>query len=146
MTRTGNRKLIGGVATALALIALGFGFYSLAEFILSDGCANEILQAYPSPGGKLKLVVFRRDCGATTGPNTQASVLEAGDDLPNRPGNLFISDTHYGAAPSGPGGGPELRVAWQGARALDLSHHANTRTFKAETKVRGVSIKYSRFQ
>jgi len=141
-------KLVWVLLASVALMMIGLivGLRSLSEFTLFDGCANEILQKHPSPSGKVRVVVFQRNCGATTGFSTQASVLKAGEDLPNRPGNLFISDTDHGAAPSGPGGGPELRVDWQGERALWLSHHENARIFQAETKVRGVSIQYTRFQ
>ena len=45
-----------------------------------------------SPDGMKKIVVFTRNCGATTGPNTQASVLERAEKLPDGAGTAFIVD------------------------------------------------------
>jgi hypothetical protein len=32
----------------------------------------------------LNIVVFQRDCGATTGFSTQVSIIEIGEELPNQ--------------------------------------------------------------
>jgi hypothetical protein len=132
-------------SVALVIVGLALGIGSLSLLSSPDMCANEVLREHSSPGGKLKVVVFQRDCGATTGFSTQASILSAEEDLPEEGGNLFVSDTNHGAAPSGPGGGPEVRVGWKNARELWLSHHRNARIFKAEREVQGISVSYSRF-
>ncbi len=103
-----------------------------------DMCGNDIVSELPSPDGLRKVVVFERDCGATTGFSTQVSVLLANATLSNKEGNLFIADTDHDAAPSGPGGGPGVRVVWENAQSIVLAHHAKARVFRAETEVEGV--------
>jgi hypothetical protein len=108
-------------------------------------CANEVLNTIPSPDEALKVVVFQRDCGATTGFSTQVSLLRKNDRLPNSPGNLLVADTDRGNAPSGPGGGPEARITWANSRALMVSYHRKARIFRANTDVLGVSVSYATF-
>ena len=86
-------------------------------------CINEPIAEYVAPGARAKLIVFQRDCGATTDFSTQASLLKRDARLPSSVGNLFVADTNHGLAPSGPGGGPELRVQWEGPQRLLLQHH-----------------------
>jgi len=105
-------------------------------------CGNELLAQYPSPNGLEELVVFQRDCGATTGFSTQASLLSAGKALRNEPGNVFVADTDQGAAPTGPGGGPELQASWQDAHTIVLSYHPLVRISKAEVQVGSVHVHY----
>ena len=97
---------------------------------------------YMSPDGRTKLVVFQRDCGATTDFSTQASLVTPDAKLPGSGGNLFSADTDHGLAPEGPGGGPELRVRWEGPKALLLQHHSKARVFKAERRLDGVEVRY----
>jgi hypothetical protein len=94
-----------------------------------------------SPDGEKRLVVFQRDCGATTGFSTHASLLKSGETVPNEVGNVFIGDTDHGAVPSGPGGGLHLNVVWEGSHDLLLSYHPLSRVFKAEAEVMGVNIR-----
>jgi hypothetical protein len=109
-----------------------------------DPCANRQLQVVRSPDGKRKAVIFERDCGATTGFSTQVSVLPSGARLPNEPGNAFVADTDHGATPSGPGGGPAIKVIWTSNTKLLIKHHPKARLFKAHPQVAGVTIRYAR--
>src|SRR5256885_7763858 len=54
-------------------------------------CRNEIGYEEVSPDGKLKAVVFGRDCGATTRDTTQISILRKSQPLPDDAGNIFIA-------------------------------------------------------
>lgn len=130
--------LVGAIAISLAAIAaLNFRFGGI--------CANEILATVPSPDGTLKAVVFQRDCGATTGFSTQVSALRARQTLPNDGGILFVADCDHGAAPTGPGGGPEVRVSWSSRRGLTVACHKRARVFKENTWLWGVSASYTKF-
>jgi len=122
----------------LAVPATALGIALLAG--CADLCGNEKLAEYPSPDRKWKVVVFQRDCGATTGFSTQAALVPIDGDWPNRSGNIFTSDTDHGAAPSGPGGGPELGVRWEGPTDLVLTHHPKARVWAADGKA-GVRIR-----
>ena len=55
-------------------------------------CENEISKTVISPSGNLKAVVFNRGCGATTGFNTQISIINTSEELESEGGNLFIAD------------------------------------------------------
>ena len=128
---------ISGSLIALAVLTLaGFAFF------LPDVCGNHVVSEAKSPDRARKVVVFQRDCGATTGFSTQASVLPTNSILPSGSGNLFASDTDHGAAPAGPGGGPAVIVEWEGVRAIALTHHPKVRVFKAEKKVESVHVRY----
>lgn len=95
-------------------------------------CDNEVISTVASPSGKLAAVVFNRGCGATTGFNTQVSILHAGATLdPNDGGNVLILD---GTVP--------LKIEWQSDSAVSISKLNRARVFKQENFVAGVSITY----
>ena len=133
--------ILGSLAALLGCFVLATSL--VLEGAFSDMCRNTLLTEYRSPERTMKLVVFERDCGATTDFSTQASLLAATKELPPELGNLFIADKNHGAAPAGAGGGPVLGVRWEGPRALVLEHHAQARIFKAEKNLSGVLIRYT---
>ena len=132
-----------GTAAGLVLLVVGIG--ALAYFLVFDVCGNDPVAEFVSPDTGAKIVVFQRDCGATTDFSTQASLVKANSGLPVFSGNLFVADTNRGAAPSGPGGGPELRVRWEGPKRLLLQHQVKARVFKAEQFLNGIEIRYETF-
>ncbi|MGQ3057626.1 MAG: DUF5412 family protein [Nevskia sp.] len=129
------------IATAAAMV-YGLTMFAVVYFAFSTACVNESLQDIPSPDGQHRVVIFQRDCGATTGFSTQASLLSEQQALNDRSANLFIADTNHGAAPSGPGGGPAVNAVWLDAQHLQLSHHPNARIFLATPQLDGVQIKF----
>lgn len=128
---------IASTCLALALVSV-IGLWTL----LDSACANDVLAELPSPDGENKAIVFQRDCGATTGFSTQVSVLQSGQVLGDSSANVFVGDTNHGAAPSGPGGGPSLRVQWVGPETLVVSHRPAVRVFAAEKESGSVRITY----
>src|SRR5262249_46373779 len=108
----------------------------------SDLCRNRELQTIHSPDGKLKVVVFQRDCGATTGINTQISLLHINVRLPEDGGNTFIADTDHGKAPAGLGGGPDAKLQWVSERELIVKYDRRARVFRSERLVEGVTVRY----
>lgn len=128
---------VAGGCTVLAIVA------SLLMSSLSlDMCENEVIKEVVSPDGKRKVLLFQRDCGATTDFSTQASVLSVRASLPNDGGNVFSADTNHGRAPSGPGGGPELTASWVGPNDLVLEHHTLARVFKAEPRIGETNVRF----
>ena len=119
------------------VLSLGIGGFL---FFSPDMCANEVISESLSPDGRQKIILFQRDCGATTGFSTQASLLSATETLPNKSGNLLITDTDHGAAPSGPGGGAIVVVKWDGAKSVTFMHHPEVRVLKAEPVLNGVQF------
>ena len=113
------------------LIAFGLVFVIFAVcaavgiYLLGRGmCGNDIYKEYISPNGKLKAVVFQRDCGATTGFSTQISVMAAKDDLKNEAGNIYIID--------GQPSQPSPKVFWRNNNELIISKPINGSEYKAE--------------
>jgi hypothetical protein len=128
--------LLGGCAVLISICVL------VLSSLFGGMCANDVIKEVVSPDGKKKVVVFQRNCGATTGFSTQASVLTVSRSLPNDGGNVFSADTNHGAAPSGPGGGPELEASWVGPKELVLEHHTQARVFKAEPSIGDTHVRF----
>jgi hypothetical protein len=108
-------------------------------------CGNQKLAEYPSPDGTVKVVVFERDCGATTDFSTQVSIVPVGSGVPDGGGNVFAADCDHDTAPGGAGGGPEVRVRWNNRYAIELAYPAKARVFKSEHRVGNVSVSYAPF-
>jgi hypothetical protein len=109
-------------------------------------CGNEVLDRHRAPDNGVEVVVFERNCGATTPFSTQASIGEINAGTRNQPGNIFIATTDRGAAPAGKGGGPELRVRWLDNRTVELAHHKRALVSHARTSFRGIAIRYVTFE
>ena len=98
-----------------------------------DMCGNEVLQSITSPSGELKVEVFSRDCGATTGFSTQVSIISADDRLPNEGGNILVLD---GTVP--------IKVQWRSDSTLTVAGLGTSQVFKQESSLAGVSINYGK--
>ena len=130
------------ILTAVVVIAVALAAYMYLWVRAWEGaCGNDLLATLSSPRAGPKLIIFQRDCGATTGFSTQASILGASDTLQGS-GNVFIADTDHGKAPSGPGGGPQLAARWISRDTLELRYHPQARVFRADSAQRGVTIRY----
>lgn len=82
--------IITGTIITLMIVVI----FMFINFSFNDMCGNEIFQSIVSPNKEYKVIVFQRDCGATTGFSTQISVLKAYKNLPNEAGNIFIANGH----------------------------------------------------
>lgn len=130
-------KVIGTGIIVLAVVV------AIALYVIADAmCQNEVLADERSPDGQYRVIKFQRDCGATTDFSTQVSVIPAWWYLRNVSGNLFVADTDHGKAPSGAGGGPDVRVEWMSPSMLLVSYHPDARVFKSESVVGNVSVRY----
>jgi hypothetical protein len=89
-----------GIFILIASIVSGLALCSLVSLVtlvwlVSGMCDITMVQSVRySPSQERKLVVFERNCGATTGFTTHVSVLAADRELPNQQGNLFAMDGH----------------------------------------------------
>jgi hypothetical protein len=79
----------------------------------------------------MKAVIFERSCGATTGFNTQVSIVDADDEIPNDGGNAIIVDDVV-----------PLNINWISDSELSIAGRHKTKVFKQETTVNGVRIRY----
>lgn len=134
----GSRLLKMSAALVLGLIGLGLGIVSLcgAFFWVVDGvmCGSDVLQEVYSPNGKYRVVVFQRDCGATTGFATHIAVLKGNTSLGRHYGNVFQAPGHPDWF--------EIKVEWQDDTHLTIEHNGKPIPYVAETEVRGIEIEY----
>ena len=106
------------------------GFCLMMVAGCDPACENEVSQELLSPDGRHRAVVFSRTCGATTGPDTQATILRKGERLPDQPGNAFIIDED------------EANVSWKSDGGLLVSFGPEARIIKKEPSAGGVKIEY----
>ncbi len=94
-------------------------------------CGNEIFNSYISPDKKYKVVVFQRDCGATTSFNTQISIIKNGKKLPKESGNTFTGRGH-----------PDnhlVKVTWINNKQL-IIHENFSESYLRKSTVKGIKI------
>jgi hypothetical protein len=94
-----------------------------------------------SPDAKWDVVLFQRDCGATTDFSTQISLLPLGG-VPNGAGNVFIADAGHGAARAGAWGGPWAEIKWIAPNELIVRYASESRLFKQTENISGVRVRY----
>ena len=124
MDRTTNKRM----KTALGLAVLAMSAMVTGCLVT---CENEPVSSVTSPSGRLRAVVFYRGCGATTGFNTQLSILPLDDTVPDDGGNAFIAD---GTVP--------LKLQWISDAELVVSGSQGSKPFKQERRLNGVEITY----
>lgn len=130
--RTFRRNLAVFLGGGAVLVLIGAGaFYCWMFGGLGDLCGNEIISSDVAPNGALKAVLFRRDCGATTGYSTQVSILSASRSLPNEAGNIFIQKDE-----------PVVVIRWIDDHHLSVSGGGARTAFRHLTDYRGVRITY----
>lgn len=124
MSRALKALSISSAVGALVLFLLGYQAFS-------DMCANEVTAYKTSPDGQWKVVLFERNCGATTGYSTQISLLEATDSLANESGNVFVAE-----------GQPiTYALAWESNSTVVVRGTGN-RQFKKEPSLSGIKFRY----
>jgi hypothetical protein len=96
-----------------------------------DMCGNEISQSIISPSGSYIAYVFSRNCGATTGFNTQVSVLPSTSKPPSDSGNLYINSQQF-----------PVQLQWQSDKVLKISGAISSSTIKQLTTIEGVNVLY----
>ncbi|MCP4989275.1 MAG: hypothetical protein GY928_25425 [Colwellia sp.] len=108
----------------IAFIIFAVIFVAL-YFWLPDMCGNDVHSEVFSPDGELKAVTFERSCGATTGFNTQISILNADDKLENEIGNVFRMSGHPDkVAPN---------VSWISNSILKIDKHVSGKEYFTES-------------
>ena len=129
------------------IIGAAVFFAGIALSACSDGfgmCTNKELATSISPDGKLKAVIFERDCGATTRVSQQISIISGDEGLPNEPGNIFRANIYYGFDPENPKGeSTNIDARWVSNNDLVImTHNPSAKIAKASQSLDGVNIKY----
>jgi hypothetical protein len=108
-----------------------------------DMCGNRIAQQVTSPDGANRVVIFERDCGATTDFSTQISILPASKHLPNKPGNIFAADAHnHLEIPLDLNGAMHVQATWKSDWELEISYPSKANLFLSAPEYQGIRISY----
>lgn len=94
-------------------------------------CGNKVKKEIESPDKKHKVVIFIRDCGATTHYSTQLSIIEANEKLENEAGNILVVDYE-----------PKVEVRWKSDNVLIVSYDKTFQKFKEENSFDDIEIIY----
>lgn len=143
--KTWQKRTLIGLGSIIAVCVLLIVLLSFPFISASDMCGNTIVSSTQIGQTNYRIVVFQRDCGASTDFSTQASILKVNEDLPNECGNIFIADTDHGKAPEAKGGGPELRINILSTDSIELSYDYRTRIYLRQNAFGSIKIKYSTF-
>jgi hypothetical protein len=100
----------------------------------SGSCSDTVLREVPSPSGRLKAVLFERDCGSTTGFNRHMQILRPSESLQDN--SPFAIDDDHGSSTL------DVHMRWDGDAHLIVSRGAQARVFHEDTQVRGVAVAY----
>ena len=122
-----------------------FAWFALLGCLLAGGCecVDTVVTEVRSPDEKLKVVVFERSCGPTTGFSTQISVLPSDRSLPtDSAGNIFAADDNNHAVPVPNKGTMELKVIWESNSAISISYPSKAQVFLKKSNEDSVTIKY----
>jgi hypothetical protein len=129
------------VLIGVAAVVIGFNvwmYYTWPDLPLLP-CKNTEVSRAPSPDGKLDAVLFTRNCSGTKALGSQVSLIGAGEALPNKSGNAFVSK---GGKVHAEWGGPRVALAWAGPAALTVTRDATAEVYKSEPQVAGAAITY----
>lgn len=122
-----SRKSRIWLIATLCVLALSLLATSAYNYLLAELCGNDQKNQLDSPDGELKAVIFSRDCGCTTSPSRQLSVLNIDANLPNSGGNTFIMDNGHSEAVS-----LVVSARWIENRRLSITYDGSARVFLAE--------------
>jgi hypothetical protein len=122
-----------GVAVFVIVSAMTAGGVLSMEYFM-DGfgvCKTVVHNSIPSPDGHKSIVIFEKQCGATVGFNTQASIAPAGSSFSSQgnPAFFVVSDT------------PEVVAKWLGDNVVEMAVvPRGGKVFKSEQTVGDIKI------
>lgn len=129
------------ILIGIAAVVIGFNvwmYFTWPDLPLLP-CENTEVSRAPSPDGRLDAVLFTRKCASTKSVGSQVSLIGAGETLPNKSGNAFVSN---GGEVRAAWGGPRVSMAWTGPAALTVTHDRTAEVYKSEAQVSSVAITY----
>ena len=110
--------LVPSACAAGLLLVAAMGGVILLFAATTPSCLDSYVTSVPSLDGRLKAVLFTRNCGATAGLDTELAVLPAHDQTLPQDGNAWLRDQsgrRYLAL-----GGSEVRLVWTNPHRLEV--------------------------
>lgn len=108
-------------------------------------CGSDQATTVTSPDSSARAVVFRRNCGATTGFSTEVSVILLSEPLPTGDvvGNVFgVGDTSLYRGQDTGGDALSVKVEWVSPRLLQVTHNERAAILRQHQERHGVRIEY----
>lgn len=118
----------------------------MAVTMTQAACGNTIINSTSSPDENYKIVIFERNCGATTGFSTQVSIMPSNEELGSKGGNIFLADDNQGQAKINESGCIDLEAEWLTSSTVVIRYDSSAAVYKEEKKYKGIEIEYSRVQ
>jgi hypothetical protein len=131
-----KRRRIWSIVIPVVAIcaAISSGAYFFRYFMGGfDECKTVVRHSIPSPDGSKSIVIFGKECGATVGFNTQASLAPAGGSFsPDKnPAFFIISDRH------------DVIAKWLGDSAVEIALvPGGSKVFRSEQRVGDIKVIY----
>lgn len=127
----------------LAIFLLMFTIWTCLSRTFGGICGNQVVSEYFSPNRKNKVIVFVRDCGATTGFWTNASIVNRSHRIrEDETSNAVTIDDHETGPDTNRLGGGEVLVKWISNDTVVFRINEAAKLLKKEHKVGGVTIIY----
>lgn len=131
-------KILIGIFISSLLCLLIF-LYMIFSFCSVEMCTNKIINTKYSPNRKYKIVIFQRNCGATTDFSTQISILQFNEELKNEGGNLFTADGATNKENI-----INVKPKWLSNENVIIEYDKNARVFKNEKSINEIKIDYKK--
>ena len=127
-----RRQVLGFLISAGCLL-LSFG---------CDLCDNRIVREMLSPNDSKRVVLFERDCGATTDFSTQISILPVGQQLGTSAGNIFVADANHDIVSVDSHGVMAVDITWKNDQEIEITYPTRARIFLKAPEYQGIRIVY----
>jgi hypothetical protein len=95
----------------------------------TDDCVDRVINEAIAPDGLHKAVVFERDCGATTAPSTQVSILPANVKAPSGIGNALVTQRNLAVS-----------ISWASPTSVTLGVEIGTQVVSKHRSVGGIAV------
>jgi hypothetical protein len=127
----------------LSIFLLIFVVWTCLSQTFGSMCGNELVSEYLSPNGRNKVIVFVRDCGATTGFWTNISITNRSHKLgEDETSNAATIDDRESGPDTNRLGGGEVLVKWIANDTVVFRINEAAKLLKREDELRGVTIIY----
>ena len=126
--KKGIARVLGIILPIFVFVIAGCGFvyWAMGELM----CGTDVFQEAYSLDNEYKVVLFERNCGATTNFSTNLSILRASQDLPNKPGNIFQMDDHPDWT--------KAEAVWTGDRSILVVYFDGSGVYRQKSEYRNL--------
>jgi len=139
------KKTLTVIGVIIIIMLVGFSIWTGWFFhLLGSGCTNGVLDSSNSPDQQYKVVIFGRNCGATTDFSTHVSVLTVNENTDKlSTGNILIIDSNNGQDSSkNREGGPVVISQWEGPKTLIITFNSKARSYQKVQRYKDIEIRY----